>query len=150
MRHIAELLGGFILNQTVVDKNSCSILHCLPVDPVARIYAPSGVSRVMCSLTRAEEDMMPAPTLSTPATPAARTMQRAADSSPERGRRVGHLGVSTNTFVTRPRSPSDHPPYAPPAPGSGSAQDATASATATALHAELPDGRLIPLATPAG
>jgi hypothetical protein len=149
-RHIAELLGGFILKQTVVDKNSCSILHCLPVDPVARIYAPSGVSRVMCSLTRAEEDMMPAPTLSTPATPAARTMQRAAGTSPERGRRVGHLGVSANTFLTWPRSPSDHPQYVLPAPDSASAQGATASATATALHAEFPDVWLIALATPAG
>src|SRR5258708_30876559 len=138
MRHIAELLGGFILNQTVVDKNSCSILHCLPVDPVARIYAPSGVSRVMCSLTRAEEDMMPAPTLSTPATPAARTMQRAADSSPERGRRVGHLRVSPNTLLTPPRSPPDHPPYALPAPCPAPAPGATPTATAPALHPAFP------------
>ncbi|HEV2235563.1 MAG TPA: hypothetical protein VGR57_02785, partial [Ktedonobacterales bacterium] len=99
---------------------------------------------------------MPAPTPSTsasptpmPALPAARAMRRAPVTSPEHGRRVGHLGVSTNTFLARPASVAEAPRYALPAPA-GTTPGAAYEAATAATPSEFPDVWLVALATPAG
>jgi hypothetical protein len=94
----------------------------------------------------------PIPSISpTPALPAARRMPRAGVTAPNHGRRVGHLGVSTSTFLTRPASTAEAPRFALPAPATATSESAYEAGAATAaVPSEFPEVWLIALATPAG
>jgi hypothetical protein len=85
-------------------------------------------------------------------TPAPRQpVHRATTTNVERGRRVGHLGVSVAPFANQPIGAPDLAGYgyALPAPATAATHGA-AGASAAPAHAEYPDVWLIALATPAG